>query len=356
MSKRIAYCADGTWDTSKSHTNVYKLFKALTVSADQMPFYDDGVGSDGDPIVKVAGGAFGTGLWNKIKEGYTKIAHVYEAGDTVYIFGFSRGAYTARSLAGMIMACGLPTQDFSDDMVDAAFDAYRDQLNRADKLKNLANCNLVDAEITMVGVWDTVGSLGIPSIFGGNDPILYGFLDTGLHPRIKNAYHALAMDEKRGQFPATLWKGPAAAGQTLEQVWFTGAHSDVGGGEPDDLPGTTALSDITLGWMMSKANALGLQFDPAVLASYTMPQAPELALDKFHESWKIFNGFPRRRPIDKTSSIANSVLIRCTEDSSWRPQNLAFSDGSLATDYQIVSVVKAPEPAGGTAASGATGD
>src|SRR5580698_6418829 len=108
--------------------------------------------------------------------------------------------------------------------------------------------------------------------------------------------------------------------------------------------------------MMSQDNALGLQFDPAVLASYTMPQSAELALDEFHESWKIFNGFPRRRPIDKTSSIANSVLIRCTEDSSWRPQNLAFSDGSLATDYQIVSVVKAPEPAGGTAASGATGD
>jgi uncharacterized protein (DUF2235 family) len=356
MSKRIAYCADGTWDTSKSHTNVYKLFKALTVSADQMPFYDDGVGSNGDPVTKIAGGAFGTGLWEKIKEGYTKIAHVYEAGDSVYIFGFSRGAYTARSLAGMIMACGLPSQDFSDDMVDIAFDAYRDKLNRADKLKQLAACNLVDAELTMVGVWDTVGSLGIPAVFGAVDPVFYGFLDTGLHPRIRNACHALAMDEKRAQFPATLWDGPPAPGQTLEQVWFTGAHSDVGGGEPDDLPGTTALSDISLGWMMSKANALGLQFDPAVLAAYTMPQAPELALDKFHESWKIFCGFPRRRSIANDSSIANSVVIRCTEDSSWRPQNLLFQDGSVASGYQIVSVVKTPEPAGGGAASGATGD
>src|SRR3984957_20575217 len=348
MSKRIAYCADGTWDTSKSHTNVYKLFKALTVSADQMPFYDDGVGSDGDPIVKVAGGAFGTGLWNKIKEGYTKIAYVYEAGDSVYIFGFSRGAYTARSLAGMIMACRLPTQDFSDDMADAAFDAYRDQLNRAAKLKNLSNCNLVDAEITMVGVWDTVGSLGIKSIFGDTEPILYGFLDTGLHPRIKNAYHALAMDEKRPQFPATLWNGPAAEGQTLEQVWFTGAHSDVGGGEPDDLPGTTALSDITLGWMMSKASAAGLQFDPAVLKLNTLPLDPALAVDQFHESWKVFTGFPRRRDIDKASSIANSVAVRCADQARWRPQNLTFADsqkGLLAAGYQIVNVVKAPEVA-----------
>src|SRR3984885_12722243 len=350
MGKRIAYCADGTWDTAKSHTNVYKLFKALNVSADQMPFYDDGVGSNGDPIVKVAGGAFGTGLWNKIKEGYTKIAHVYEAGDSVYIFGFSRGAYPARSLAGMIMACGLPTQDFSDDMVDAAFDAYRDQLNRAAKLKNLSNCNLVDAEITMVGVWDTVGSLGIPSIFGATDPILYGFLDTGLHPRIKNAYHALAMDEKRPQFPATLWKGPAAEGQTLEQVWFTGAHSDVGGGEPDDLPGTTALSDITLGWMMSKASALGLQF----AGEAPMPLDSALALDTFHESWKVFNGVPIRRTIAKDASIANSVAVRCADDSAWRPPRLAFDNattGALATGYQMVAVVKPLETA---AVAGAT--
>jgi uncharacterized protein (DUF2235 family) len=323
--------------------------------ADQMPLYDDGVGASGDPIVKIAGGAFGTGLWEKIKEGYVTIAHVYEAGDPLFIFGFSRGAYTARSLAGMIMACGLPTQDFSDDMVDVAFDAYRDKVNRADKLKALAGCNLVTAEIAMVGVWDTVGSLGIPSCFGAVDPILYGFLDTSLHPSIKNACHALAIDERRAQFPPTLWKGPAAPGQTLEQVWFTGAHSDVGGGEPDDLSGTTALSDITLGWMMSKASVLGLQFDPAVLQQYTTPLAPELALDKFHESWKIFCGLPRRRSIDKNSSIANSVAVRCTVESTWRPENLVFENGSLTSGYQIVSVVKQPAAAtaGATQSAGA---
>jgi len=297
------------------------------------------------------GGAFGTGLWQKIKDGYTKISQVYEAGDQVFIFGFSRGAFTARSLAGMIAACGLPTQNFSDDLVNTAFDAYRDKPNRADKLKKLANNNMANPRISMVGVWDTVGSLGIPAAIGAIDPIAYGFLDTSLHPSIQNAYQALAMDERRAQFPPTLWNGPAADGQTLEQVWFTGAHSDIGGGEPDDLPGTTALSDITLGWMMSKAAALGLQFDPTVFAQYTMPCLPELALDKFHESWKIFCGFPRRRSIAANSSIANSVVIRCAEDSSWRPQNLTFQNGALASSYQIVSVVKSPE-----ATSGASGD
>jgi hypothetical protein len=210
---------------------------------------------------------------------------------------------------------------------------------------------MANPRISMVGVWDTVGSLGIPAAIGAIDPIAYGFLDTSLHPSIQNAYQALAMDEKRAQFPPTLWQGPTADGQTLEQVWFTGAHSDVGGGEPDDLPGTTALSDITLGWMMSKASALGLQFDAAVFAQYTMPCVPELALDKFHESWKIFCGFPRRRSIAPNSSIGNSVAIRCAEDSTWRPQNLIFENGALASSYQVVPVVKNP-----AAASGASGD
>jgi uncharacterized protein (DUF2235 family) len=353
MSKKIIFCADGTWDSAKSHTNVYKLYKALITSAGQMPFYDDGVGASGNPIIKLVGGAFGTGLWAKIKEGYTKIAQVYEEGDEVFVFGFSRGAYTARSLAGMIMAVGLPSQNFSDAMVDTAFDAYRDKLNRADKLKPLAGDNLVIPEIGMVGVWDTVGALGIPSGIGGIDPLAYGFLDTSLHPDIKNACHALAIDERRAQFPPTLWKGPAAPGQTLEQVWFTGAHSDVGGGEPDDLPGTTALSDITLGWIMAKASAAGLNFDPEILKQYTMPLDPTLALDKFHESWKLFNGFPRRRSIDKDASISNSVLIRCNEESTWRPQNLIFENGLLAESYRMVAVVS--DPAAVVKTAGASG-
>lgn len=264
MSKRIAFCADGTWDNSSKHTNVYKLFKSLIVSSNQMPFYDDGVGVNGLTILKLLGGAFGTGLWQNIREGYTKIAHVYEAGDEIFLFGFSRGAYTARSLAGMITACGLPTKNFTDDLVEVAFGAYRDKNNRASKLQKLSGCDMHDAKIKMVGVWDTVGSLGIPSMFGGVDPLLYGFLDTSLHPNVPNAYQALAIDEMRLEFPPTLWKSTGAPGQTLEQVWFCGVHSDVGGGEPDDAEGETALSDITLTWMIDKAKGLGLEVDNAV--------------------------------------------------------------------------------------------
>lgn len=352
MSKLIAYCADGTWDGTTSHTNVYKLFKALLVSGNQIPLYDDGVGADGLAIEKLVGGAFGTGLWNKIKEGYTKISHVYEQDDQVFIFGFSRGAFTARSLAGMISVCGLPTQNFTQDMVNTAFDAYRDKVNRQDKLKSLANFHMYNGKITMVGVWDTVGSLGIPSAFGGIDPIAYGFLDTSLHPDVLNAYQALAIDEMRAQFPPTLWTSQAAPGQTLEQVWFCGVHSDVGGGEPLGAPGTTALSDITLGWMMSKASVLGLQFDPTVQAQYSLPLDPEYALDTLHTSWHVWCGFPRRRSIDKNATLANSVLVRAQHDTSWRPANLTFSNGVLASSYQFENVVSEPAVAAAATTGG----
>src|SRR5271170_4167060 len=269
MGKRIAYCADGTWDNSGKNTNVYQIFKAMQTTADQVPYYDDGVGSDGQPLEKLAGGAFGAGLFKKIKDGYTKIAQVYEKGDEIFLFGFSRGAYTARCLAGMISICGLPTANFTDDVVETAFQAYRNKDQRAAILAQLnQTCDLFAAKLAMVGVWDTVGSLGIPAIFGGVSPLIYGFLDTGLHPNILHAYHALAIDERRSEFPATLWT-TSAPGQTLEQVWFCGVHSDVGGSYPDD-PDGTALSDLTLGWIMSKASALGLELDPSVQAKYVL--------------------------------------------------------------------------------------
>ena len=211
---------------------------------------------------------------------------------------------------------------------------------------------MYNAKMTMVGVWDTVGSLGIPSVIGAIDPVVYGFLDTSLHPDILNAYHALAIDEKRFQFPATLWTSQPASGQTLQQVWFCGVHSDIGGGEPDDVPGTTALSDITLSWMMSKAAALGLQIDASVKAQYAIPLDPEYSLDKLHTSWNVINGFPRERSIDKNAVLANSVLIRCQHDSSYRPSNLAFDNGVLSPMYGTATVVTAPqaEPAAQAAA------
>src|ERR1700733_11837015 len=152
MPKRIAFCFDGTWQAPLNGTNVYRLYKALTVSSDQVTYYDDGVGADATGLNRVIEGAFGQGLLQKIQDAYTKIAHVYEEGDDIYLFGFSRGAYTARCLAGMIANCGLPRGSFTDDCVTKAFQAYRDPINRKAILATMSACGLADASIRMVGV------------------------------------------------------------------------------------------------------------------------------------------------------------------------------------------------------------
>ena len=341
MSKRIILCTDGTWDNTAKGTNVFKLYNALSVTAEQIPLYDDGVGADGTPVEQLAGGAFGLGLYQKIKNGYTKIAHLYEPGDEVFLFGFSRGAYTARSLAGMIAICGLPEKSFDDSLVETAFNAYRNKDQRAALLQSLSSFSMGDPKISMVGVWDTVGSLGIPSIIGGVSPLLYGFLDTGLHPDVLHAYQALAIDERRAEFPPTLWTSPPAAGQTIEQVWFCGCHSDVGGGtSPGASDGGTFLSDIPLSWMMSKAAALGVQFAPATMTQYSLPVAAKYALDAIHESWNPLWGFPIRREIAKGVTVSGSVAVRCSEVSGYQPANLTISGGALDPGYPLVADVE----------------
>lgn len=341
MAKRIVFCFDGTWQAPMNNTNVYRMYKALTVASDQVPYYDDGVGADAQGLDRLLDGAFGQGLLQKIMDGYTKIAHVYDPGDQIFLFGFSRGAYTARSLAGMIANCGLPTGAFTDDCVKQAFAAYRDPANRAAILAGLGACGLGNATIEMVGVWDTVGSLGIPAIFGGVDEAAYDFLDTGLHPDVKNAYQCLAVDEQRAQFPATLWTGAPAAGQTIEQVWFSGCHGDVGGGTllAGGVDAGTRLCDITMGWMLTKAQGLGLTFDPAVAAQYG-PLPSEYALDAIRETWTPVDGPPHLRPIAPDSEVANSVAVRVQYALTYTPGNLTIQDGPLLGDgYSLVNVV-----------------
>lgn len=341
MAKRIIFCCDGTWQTPRNGTNVNRLYTALRQTSDQIAFYDSGVGTDGGAFERLMGGAIGAGLLDKITQSYTQIAHVYEAGDEVYLFGFSRGAFTARSLAGFIAACGLPTGHFDDSCVQKAFSAYRDPVNRTQILAGLSGCGLGDATVRMIGVWDTVGALGIPALLGGFDEKQFGFLDTTLHPCIQNAFQALAIDEHRRQFPATLWTSAPTPGQTLEQVWFAGCHGDVGGGTEmgGGVDDQTRLCDITLAWMLSKAQALGLVFDPAFAAA--MRELPaRYALDAYADTYgRTPAGPPLPRPIASDACLANSVPIRLRYALTYQPPNLKITDGELAESYRIVDVV-----------------
>lgn len=344
MPKKIVFCADGTWNHPQSpvlvedaDTNVYKLYKCLAYTSTQSTTYDSGVGTGGSLFQHLIAGAFGDGLFQKVKEGYTAIAHVYDEGDSIYIFGFSRGAYTARSLAGMIANCGLPTKGFDKNLVETAFQAYRDKTRRAALLAGLTQYGLFDAQITCLGVWDTVGSLGIPVDPLGIDNKIYGFLDLNLHPDVRNAFHAVSIDEKRREFPPTLWMPPFATGRHVEQVWFSGVHCDVGGGYAE-----TGLSDITLSWMLNKARgcdaANPLELVDQSASRYLNVEAKH-ALDTIHESWKLLWGFPNRRSVPQDASVANSVGIRIAYDTGYRPENLQFAGNSLAASYAVQNVV-----------------
>ena len=339
MSKRIVFCADGTWQSPLNNTNVYRLYKGLTQTQDQLAFYDDGVGADGAGMARLIQGATGEGLLQKIKDGYTRICHAYEPGDRVYLFGFSRGAYTARSLAGMIATCGVPGGPFTDDLVDSVFEAYRTPAQRAELLA-LIKEQLICGAVEFIGVWDTVGALGIPAIFGGFDEKAFGFLDTKLHPDVKEAYQCLSIDERRRQFSATLWDEPAAPNQRLEQVYFTGCHGDIGGGT---LPGGgvdagTRLCDIPLSYMVAKAAESGLTFD-----SQFMKQCVELpaeySLDRYKDSWNPEFQMPLSRKILENAKLANSVPLRLQYALTYTPPNIVAPNLKLAGTYDVVEVV-----------------
>jgi uncharacterized protein (DUF2235 family) len=345
---RIAFFCDGTWNDPASNTNVGRLFTATEqLPGEQVAKYDSGVGTDGKPVDHLFGGAFGAGLVNKVKDGYSQIANAYSADDELFLFGFSRGAYTARCLAGMIAICGLPTQNVNQECIDTAWQAYRtvgDEPHRQSLLASMSEYGMHDAKITMLGVWDTVGSLGIPALWGEVDTNQYGFLSTDLHADVLNAFQAVAIDEQRKQFPPSLWTAACGEGQVMEQVWFTGVHCDVGGGY---APGTndngTLLADITLAWMAGKAQALGLKLDAAFTAKYQTPAA-RYALNELHDSktglFKL--DLPFHRTIPKGAAIGSSVAIRLQHGSGYAPGNLTLANGVPAGDYVLVDTVGPP--------------
>jgi uncharacterized protein (DUF2235 family) len=329
--KRIAIYLDGTWDNGgKDPSNVYKLAKSTPVTSAQTVIYHDGIGVSNDPLEHIFGGAYGLGLFGILKDVYGKICHIYESGDELFICGFSRGAFTARALAGWIADVGLPIGSFQPGLVDASWEAYQDPSKRA---AAAAQFGLFCPLIKVVAAFDTVaavGLLGAPD--GGNDPLIAGFLDTTLHPCIQNAFQALAIDEHRAEFNCEPWQQgnpQKVAGQVLEQVWFCGCHSDIGGGSG------SGLTDIALGWISSKLISCGLALDP-------MPDYPvdaKHALAPFQDSWSIKWLLPKRRDIPLDAVLSNSVAVRCAEVDGYQPKNLQLENGLPAGHYGTEAAV-----------------
>ena len=346
MTKRLVVCCDGTWNLADqpSKTNVTKVaLSVLPRSADgteQRVYYHSGVGTR--RWERLGGGAFGVGLSRNVLAAYRFLAENYEPGDELYLFGFSRGAFTARSLAGLINNSGILRRR-NADRIKEAWALYRSRIEKpngaASTLFRRAYAH--EADIHFIGVWDTVGALGIPvpgpRWLGPAVNLVnrrWAFHDTDLGPHIRTARHALAIDEQREAFPPTLWHqkpAAAAAGQTLEQIWFTGVHCDVGGGYPQ-----TGLSDITLLWMVEQAARHGLEFDAEAFSEHgpevmTPERSSEFRVDanpmgKRHESrtalWRLFK--PLHRPIGNEQDrqfVSETARKRYDADPTYREQS-----------------------------------
>ena len=334
--KRIAVFCDGTWNTpDKSEngklcqTNVVKMANALSEkSLDgtvQLLYYDTGIGSAGNLLSRAYDGATGTGISSKILQAYLFIIQNYEPGDELFLFGFSRGAFTVRSLSGLIRNSGiLKVQNI--DLISRAYGIYhsrKPQHQPREVEATLFRKTYAFEETTrikFVGVWDTVGALGNPLWMNSILSKRNQFHDTDLSSRIDFAFHALAIDEKRKNFEATLWhQQQHSLNQVLEQVWFPGVHSDVGGGYPE-----AGLSDLALQWMLWKAQSCNLNFDSIVMNPDPMAVK--------HETYKGFYTLQHKlyRPINKVEPdqgntneyLHPAVMERYNKDKNYRPQNL----------------------------------
>ena len=274
MANILIYC-DGTWNTTENMdkdrpapTNVRKMFASLsTTDANgvyQKKYYGKGVGTTGWKVKRLVEGGLGKGIEIDIQNAYRALGDLYEEGDKVFIIGFSRGAFTARSLTGMIAVSGLAAFHggaISDrkkrQVTKYAFNYFHRKKNKA-MLAETLMYKSVDVEF--LGVFDTVGALGVPSEFNYLLPKFmsgtrYRFPDTDLGATIKHARHAIAIDERRRTFSPTLWTKWKKS-QDVVQMWFPGVHGDIGGGYAEN-----GLSDFPLAWMIGEARKRGLAFE-----------------------------------------------------------------------------------------------
>lgn len=359
--KRLAIFLDGTWNTLGNNTNVWRLKSLCDPSAEhQMVYYGQGVGTRlGE---KARGGVAGYGLDNEIIDAYSWLIETYAPGDDIFLFGFSRGAYAARSLSGLVSKCGV-LKPGSPLSVEQLYSRYRRRTERtirdllapgASEPRDLEErwlvAHSVAADIEFIGVWDTVGSVGNPLSRLGTRVARYGFLDTHLRRSNRHAFHAVALDEQRRSFEPTFWtvtrRNDAApiAPRTLDEVeqrWFVGAHANVGGGYPSDI-----LAQPPLRWLMEKAALHGLRFRPDFAidaADHAAPVADSYAsfgprlLRLFTPRFERPVGPPPYRGTESTTSRINetidgSVFERWRANAGYRPSNLKDWAGRLKVD------------------------
>ena len=318
MGRNIILCFDGTNNAyAATNTNVVKLYAMVDRSkGDQLAYYQPGIGTSPPP-----------GMWGKIKrwlvtrldlaiawlleqhvtDGYRFLMRYYRDGDNIFIFGFSRGAYTARALAGMIHKVGLLSQG-NEELIPFAWAQYKAE-KAWEESGGFRKTFCREITIEFLGLWDTVSSVGWLW-----HPQYLEF--TANNPSIKFVRHAVALDERRSYFVQNLWGHDPAIKTNIEQVWFAGVHCDVGGGY---LEAESGLSKMALGWMVRQASQNGLRFDPSaeaiILPAVTTATsaAPDAAAPQ-HESlrglWWLAEFLPKRIK-DPAAGFKPRWIIHC---------------------------------------------
>src|SRR5262245_35509849 len=336
MAKKLVVCCDGTWNTPRTETNIFRTYRFLREGlgspteislgdgvktcvgragdgSEIVLFYDAGVGTDW--FSRLLGGGVGAGLCENVCDAYRFLGNNFAPGCEIYLFGFSRGAYTVRSLCGFMKVAGLLERPRAKDVWRVYLDKYvaagphaagaaarpagwdvekiRDRLfETVVKAVGHLGSEVADlrkhdnVKIKFLGVYDTVGALGvpIPAAAKVNEPIV-GFHNTLLGDTVENAVQALAVDEKRGPYFPAVWtqeeNAVALAGQRVLQVWFPGVHSDIGGGYHDK-----GIGNITLDFMMRQAADCGLEIDPNVRTPKVDLEALPAQHDSFDKAWQ----------------------------------------------------------------------
>lgn len=340
--KRMVICCDGTWQSLDNDwpTNVQRIAQFLKPTADdgfaQVLHYDAGLGVR-SALDRVTGGAFGHGLDLEIREAYRFLSLNYEAGDQIYLFGFSRGAYTVRSLAGLIYCCGIVKRNKLRS-IPYAMELYRDrEIEPADdECVNfrMTNSILENDKVPIVhflGCWDTVGALGIPDMiplvpiddwFGRK----YEFHDTNLGSHIRHARHAVAIDEPRKVFDVARMSEPREKPEnfSLKEHWFPGDHGCVGGGSR----AKRELSDGPLLWMIEEAKDQGLEFDQDEIDNFTDPDPLIVFEERVGLLQSITMPTHDREGPAHASLVSEQAKRRWSEIPKYRPKTLVKALGT----------------------------
>lgn len=333
MAKNIVILFDGTSnEISSNRTNILRLFGCLEKGQKQVVYYSPGVGTFGAAnslsyhwrkLVELVGMATGWGIDHNVKEAYRFLATHYDRGkggddrDRIYIFGFSRGAYTARVLAGFLNCLGLMGRD-QLNLLDYAFRAYKAVNEKGETSVDWAELNLYNRmlqpdhpPIRFLGLFDTVASV---MEWGRHGPRLRLDAATSENPSVQAVRHAVAMDERRSMYQPVLWplgqpyhgnrfKRTKAIPQDAQELWFAGCHTDVGGGRPE---AESALAKVPLVWMLNEVAPMGLELREATLGevvmganpkkTYVPPDAKGAAHSSMNALWGVVEFIPRRVP------------------------------------------------------------